>query len=537
MLPMIDRMRLMLAVLTVTWSGVCRAGETTLEANTPTMPADARLKTRTEMLNDLSLRSAQVDLEHARQAYNRYENEYVSAQGLFERSIISKKELAEAWATYTQAQQQLRQAEIALEKTKLSFLANATHVTVLEAKKYYDREGRRMLDLVLKNTSNLAQAEAALLYADPNLRALSAWQSPGQIRALLNIENITVSIVDANASIGKPYEDIIPALPCGQEKKIAFELLTDVKQAGVRLRYLSQATTENIYLEKESLQEIPTIVATQFSQEGELGVDIHYLLEFEMLVTSERNFALTVTNLPPQINYAFVDQTSNARVTSVRFDEKVSKHSLALRISIPQKLDLAMIDKTINLQAWAVTTPQGETLRALQARFPSQAIPPEELQVLKAARVDLALIPKGSARLEILIDNLYTEILPGQSLTVEAELRNNGTLELFDLMPVVAPPLEWKMEITPKAIPRLLPNEKHTFRIYLEPGPQVGVGEYEVQVEAQGQSGSRLAEAIEKRLKVRINARANIVTTMLLGGGLVALVASVMAFGVKLSRR
>jgi uncharacterized membrane protein len=232
-----------------------------------------------------------------------------------------------------------------------------------------------------------------------------------------------------------------------------------------------------------------------------------------------------------------VDQTSNARVTSVRFDEKISKHSLALRVSVPQKLDMTMIDKTINLQAWAVTMPQLEMLNTLRAQFSSQVIPLEELQILKAARVDLALIPKGGARLEILIDNLYAEILPGQSITVKAELYNSGTLELFDLTPLVSPPLGWKGEVAPKAIPRLPPDGKHTFQIHLEPGPQVGVGEYEVQVEARGQSGNRLAEAVEKRLKVRINARTNIATTVLLVGGLVVLITGVMVFGVKLSRR
>ncbi len=495
------------------------------------------LKTRTELLNELNLRAAQIDLEHAEQAYKRYYNEYENSRGLFERSIISKKELDEALSAYTQAEQQLRQAEVALEKTKLSFLANATHITILEAKKYYDNMGRRMLDLVLKNTSNLAQAEAALLHSDPNGRTQSAWQSPKQIRALLNVENIIVSIVDTDASIGKPYEEIITILPYEKEKKVTFELLADVEQAGVKLQYLQQMVTEKIYLEKESLQEIPTIVATQFSQEGELGTDIHYMLELEMLVTTECSFALTATNLPPQLNVSFVDQTSDARVTSVRFDEKISKHSLALRISIPQKLDISMIDRPIHLQAWAATTQQLEALNALRAQHNPREIPREELEAIKAARVDLALIPKGSARLEILIDNLYTEILPQQSLTVKAQLRNNGTLELFDLMPEVSPPLGWTAQITPKSLPRLPPNEKHTFQIHLEPGPETGVGEYEVQIEARGQSGSNIAEAIDKRLKIRIIAETRLTTTLLLVGGLVALVVGIMVLGVRLSRR
>jgi len=277
------------------------------EGNEPlTLDTEKTTKTRTELLNELSLRTAQVTLEHAQEAHDRYESAYKNAQMLFEKRIISQKELDEALSAYTQAQQQLKQAEIQLERTKLSFLANATHITIMEAKKYYDSEGRRMLDVVLKNTSNLTQAASALGLADGDSNSVSEWQGPEQIQALLDIENIIVSIVSSAASIGKPYEQIIPLLPYGREMKLTFALLTDVQEAGVKLKYLDQDVIENIYLEKESLQEIPTMVASQFSQEGQLGTDIRYDLDLEMLVTSDTSFSLLVTNHPPQINYSFL---------------------------------------------------------------------------------------------------------------------------------------------------------------------------------------------------------------------------------------
>jgi hypothetical protein len=65
----------------------------------------------------------------------------------------------------------------------------------------------------------------------------------------------------------------------------------------------------------------------------------------------------------------------------------------------------------------------------------------------------------------------------------------------------------------------------------------VGVGEYEAQIEARGQSGSETIEALEKRVKVRINAETNIKANLLLVGGLVSLIVVIMVFGVKLSRR
>jgi len=506
------------------------------EPNTPSA-AEETTKTRTQLLNELNLRTAQVALEHAKAAYERYEAEHKAAQAFFQKGIMSRKELDEAVTAYAGAAEQLKQAQILLEKTRLSFLANATHITIVEAKKYYDNEGRRKLDLVLKNTSNLTQAESAVSRNDPNLPSEPTWQNPDQIRALLNVENIIVSVVKDTASISKPYEEIIPILPYGQQKKVTFELLTDVEQAGVKLQYLDQTVMNSIYLEKESLQETPTVVASQFSLEGGLGSEVRYDLGLEMLVTSDRNFSLAVTNIPPQINCYFVDSTSGSRVTSVRFGELVSKHNLSLRVSIPQKLDVAMIDKRIDFQAWVATAAQIDQIQKLKRQRPEADLTAEQLGQIGAGRVELSLIPKGMGRLEILINNLYTEIKPQEPLVIQADLHNDGTLTLFNVIPEVSPPLRWQAQVEPKIIERMQPNEKQTVRIHLQPGADVGVGEYEAQIEARGQSGNEAIEAMEKRVKVRINAETNIKANLLLVGGLVVLVVGIMVFGVKLSRR
>jgi hypothetical protein len=503
----------------------------------PNAPTQKTTKTRTELLNELSLKAAQVGLEHAQEAHDRYKGEYENAQEFYRQSIISKKELDEALSAFMRATQELKQALIQLEQTKLSFLANATHITIMEAKKYYDSQGRRMLDLVLKNTSNYAQAESALISASSGSLTRSTWENPGQIRALLDIENIIVSIVNNSSSIGKPYERIIPILPYDRAEKLTFALLTDVQEAGVKLKYLNQDVVEKIYLEKESLQQIPTVVASQFSQEGQLGTEIRYNIDLEMLVTSDVGFSLSVTNLPPQVNYRFIDSKSGARITSVRFTEEVSKHDLELQVSIPQKLDVDMIDKTINFQGWVVTAKQLAALNKLKSEYSSALIPADALEDINAAKVDLALIPKGTARLEILINNLFAEIKPQQDVNIKADLHNTGTLTMFNLTPEISPPLGWTAEVSPKSVARLLPGEKQPMTIHLQPGADVGVGEYEAQIEARGQSGSEQVEALEKRMRIRITAQTHIATTLILVLALVALITGIVFMGVKLSRR
>ena len=500
---------------------------------------DQTSKTRTELLNELSLREALVVLENAREAHDRFESAYRDAERLIKQNIIPQKELDDAWSAYMQAQQTLKQAEIQLDQTKLGFLANATHITIMEAKRYNDSENRRMLDLVLKNSSDLTLAESALSLTETQSGSelRSEWQNPKQIQALLDIDNIIVSIVSNNSSIGKPYEKIIPMLRYGAQEKLKFILLTDVQEAGIKLKYLDQNVIEYVYLEKESLQEIPTVVASQFSQEGQLGTDINYRLDLEMLVTSDTSFSLLVTNLPPQMNFSFVDSSSGARITSVRFTELVSKHDLALRVSIPQKLDVAMIDKTIDFELWVVTAKQAEVLNALRQEYAGRTIPTEKLDEIKAGRGDLSLIPKGAGRLEILINNLFEEIKPGQNVDIKADLHNDGTLTLFNIVPEISPPLGWKAEVLPKLVEKLSPDDKQSIQIHLSPGPDVSVGEYEAQIEARGQSGSEVVEALEKRLKIRISAKTNITATLILVLGLVVLITGIVFMGVKLSRR
>ena len=102
------------------------------EANTNS-PNQAA-KTRTDLLNELSLRDALVVLETAKEAHDRYESEYRDAERLIKQNIIAQKDLDEAWSRYNQALQALKKAENQLDRTKLSFLANATHITILEAK-------------------------------------------------------------------------------------------------------------------------------------------------------------------------------------------------------------------------------------------------------------------------------------------------------------------------------------------------------------------------------------------------------------------
>ena len=499
--------------------------------HTGVLGRSAALKTRTTILNDLSLRLALVELGHMQEAFDRTKSDAEETQRLFDKSIISKKELHESTSRHAQATQRLEEAKIRLEETQLGFLDNATHITILEAKKYRDAEGRRKLDIVFRNTSNVSLAETAIVQAESLERGNAVWQTPEAIRALLDIENIRISIVDTESiSVGKPYEQIVEILPYGEKESLTFTLLTDIAHAGIRLRYLNKTVVETVCLENDSLQTRPSVVALQFSVEGSLGGDVDYPLDIEMFVTSDQNFSLMATNLPVQMTYSFAEQ--GARVSSIRFSEEVSKHTLNFRVSIPHNLTEMLIDKKIEFQAWMVTPAQLEALNHHRRQYGPDSIPLEELDLIDAARVDLVLTPRGRGGLEILIHNSYLETNPQEGIGLTADLHNHGTLTLFNIRPELSAPFRWDARIE-----KLLPNEKISITIYLEPNRDVGVGEYEAHLSAQGQSGSQVIEALKKRLTVRVNAETSLTATSILVGGLLLLMIGIVFFGGKLSRR
>ena len=75
------------------------------ESEAPMTEPGRTTKTRTELLNELNLRSALVDLKNAKEAYDRFESEYRDAERLINKHIIAQKDLDDAWSRYNQAEQ------------------------------------------------------------------------------------------------------------------------------------------------------------------------------------------------------------------------------------------------------------------------------------------------------------------------------------------------------------------------------------------------------------------------------------------------
>jgi uncharacterized membrane protein len=209
-----------------------------------------------------------------------------------------------------------------------------------------------------------------------------------------------------------------------------------------------------------------------------------------------------------------------------------------LSAPIPEKLDADMIDKRIDFQAWIVAMGQLEQINKLKRQYAPELIPLKDLEPIEAARVDLTLIPRGTGRLEILINNVYVEIKPDEAVDFQADLRNDGTVTLFNVTPeITSQPLNWTARVDPNLIEKLEPDEKRRVTIHLTPPAGEGVGEYEAELEARGQAGSEGIDAVYKRLAVKITGKTNMMATLGLVAGLFVLITGIVLMGVKLSRR
>ncbi|MFA6109706.1 MAG: NEW3 domain-containing protein [Candidatus Latescibacterota bacterium] len=481
--------------------------------------------TKEQQLNKLRLQESQLLLEERRKGLESLAQELTTSKELFDRGYISLQKYKQIRNRHQEAKLSYEQAQTGFEQVKLDLLKTATHLVVLEARKYRTEDGKSMVDLVLQNASDTRDA----LMVDPSL-------TEADLRTLLKVENIYVSLVNG-AIVGEPYEIRIPSLTVGQRETLTFRLLSDVEAVHVSLKYLGLTEDEDrpIILRKGSQQELPSINSSQFSQEGVLNQSVSFGLTLQRLADEERNFGLAVVGLPQRIRYAFLNQ--NAKVSQVKFDQTISKVQVQLRLEIPEKLDPGLIGRTRTFYALVTQPSEYAQIRTLIARYGDAPVPPEEMAALACNYVKLELIPKGTGKLEVLVANRYQEIKVGDELRIRVEFLNRGTVAVQNIKAVLDVPYEWESQADPTLIKLLEVDGRTPVEVVARPPEGIAVGDYELGIQAQGQVGTENVESLEKTITIRVGARSNIAGNTILIGLLVLLVIGIGVASIRISRR
>ncbi len=487
----------------------------------------SRALSKDELLDQLAAQEAQLKLDQARAEMDRAKVDYDATERLFKDKVVTIDDLNRSRQKYERAVLSFNRARIELEKTRLGFLKDATLITVLDARKYRDRQGRVMVAITLRNDSDLGKARVVM----------GKKAKREEIASLLKIDNVLVSL-RRGAIVGDPFQRIIPELRYGQTATLEFVLLRrSVEDLSIRIEYLDSVKDYHVTLKKETRQELPTMSSTQYSLQGELGAKVTYSLEFERMARTEQSFPLAVFNLPSVFSCAFIDSRSKSKITQLKFTRDISVQKLNLEISVPQKLDPAMIDASLEFTVLVTNRQNLATIRQLGKKYRDRKVPDRILDRIKGGRVKLVLVPKGTGKLEILVANKFKEVEQGGKIEFRYKLLNSGTLPLREVTPQADPPMDWEVKFAPDCFAVIAPGEEKILKVKALPPTDIAVGKYTLTLKCEGQAGVETVEARERDVDIQISAKGDITGTLVLVGIMLGLVVFLAVVSVKVSRR
>jgi uncharacterized membrane protein len=467
---------------------------------------------RDERYRLLELRKAYVQLMDARSRYER-------AKELLEKELIAREKYHEIETAYLTA-------EVEYSQKYLDLAYEKPHIMVKNAIKYQDEKGEKRVRLTLQNTMGGA-------FKLEELKLLEDDVITHQIK-IYELRNVFVSLKVDGTIISQPYEIKIEVMRYGAPVTLDFGLLKDVNEAVVSLSYYDKIVEKKVYLETDITARMVTIRSSKFSQEADLGSTATYDLKLERFTDEENTFGLAVVNLLPQFHYEFTDPGTGARLTQVKFTEGVTVQNLDLVVYLGERVDEQVgIDVPMDFYAMVTDAEAQKELDLLGHRVLSEA----ELGAIQAGKVALTLIPRGVGEIEVNAANLYHEIGSGQDVEMKISLKNTGTRRLDNILVKAETPFDWTSHLEPEVIAALEPEKEAPVIARFTPPDDVEMGDYVVRIKTEATSNNRLVKAEEKRVRVHVKSGSGIFSSLLLLFALLAMVAGVVIFGLRLAKR
>ena len=463
--------------------------------------------------------SIMLDLKKSRADYEVAKQQFENDTRLFEEKAISAND-------FTRSKNTLLSREVDYQKLILQLISQQSYIIIDRAVKYQTTNGNRRVKVTLKSTLEgneeyLSQFKEHFDVFTPEMRAGKVY-------------NVFVSLLDIadQTIIGSPYEYQISAIEMGKEASADFELLKDVENLRISLNYNGRKDEKNIYLKKDASMNVIDISSIQFSQEADLNSNVTYGLTLERFSTSDDIYRLMVVGLPQQITYEFIDE--NNRVSQIRFAQGVNIKRLSLRIYLPDRENEQIrIDYPVKFQVLTITN---EMYNQLSHKDIS-TIAPEQLIEMSCGNETLEIVPRGRGKIEVRATNLYHEISVGDSVSMNITVRNAGTRRLDNIKINVDYPLGWNTTVSPNLIRTLDPEKETVVHICIAPPKDGGVGAQEVKIKTKAIADNRKVETEDKTIRIQVNAKTSVFGTVLLLIALIGIVAGLVWFGIRLSRR
>ena len=461
-----------------------------------------------------------LGLKRAKEAYETARRDYDRQSDLFRKGLIAQADLDHFHNV-------MADAEVNYQQSLLAVLFEAQFVSVAHAVKYQAANGAKHVRLTVANTSGETEEYQKLLNIDDKL-----------FRSLQPdiVNNVYVSVTNADgAIISQPYEAKIAQLRYGEPVMIDFTLLQDLDAVTVNMIYGSGSSRSmKIFLQKDASVNRVAVQSEQFSQEIELGKSATFDLTLELFSGAENTFRLEVLNLPRQIDRFFKDPTGQARLSQFKFTESTTSRKAGLEVSLPDRPTEAVpMDKPV--QFYVVVLPHDAP--QLPPGSDTRTWTLQEIQKLNAGYVKLEIVPRGEGRLLVRAPQLFYSIRPDGRVEMTVDVVNEGTRRLDNIEVKPDPPLNWTKTVDPAVVPALGIGEERRITLTFAPPRDVSVGRYEVRLRSSALTDTRPVNAEDKTATVEITAGTNVWGTAILVLLIVGVIAGIVVFGIRLTKR
>ena len=290
----------------------------------------------------------------------------------------------------------------------------------------------------------------------------------------------------------------------------------------MELRYNDAVHERQVLLGKRANTGGPlSIRSEQITLDAELGGEAVYELSLERFDDASAIYDLSMEGLPGEVAFQVADPESGASFSQVFFPEGMTDRELRLTLAMPSR-------------------PTGDVAPGRPIPFVVLLEPDRatgERLAGGAGRLDLLVIPRGVAELELEAANLYHEMERGAWLSFEVRVVNTGSRALEQVELSVDVPFGWRAAVEPALFPSLSPARGESAVVRLAPPVDVVLGDYEGKIRAGSLSGDRLVQSEPKTIRLHVVPTGN---PWLMGGiflAVVVVLAGLIWAAIRLSRR
>jgi hypothetical protein len=471
----------------------------------------------------LQVRRRQVELKALRAELTRSEE-------LASRGLASQAEVQTA-------QVDVEKALIGYQEALLELLDVQPIITVQRAVKIEEADGRKVVNLTVKNLSPTID--------DSQIKLLNSFDGIDPVpRELLNngaLHDVFISLKDTGGDEGSmrgttvalPYEMHVARMQYGESKTMRFSLLKDVQRLVVSINCRGEMREIDVQLQQAETERLISVEVTELSQEADLGSQVSFDLTLERPSVGTDAFHLLALNLPQQITYSFIDPTTQARLSQIQFSAGVTRKQLKLTLFLPERADeKVVVDAPIEFYAVAVTDAQ-------RARFQdgSRRYTAEEIRTSQIGAGRMEVTPRGIGKIEVSAPSLFSEVEAGAVVSSYVTIKNTGTRRLDNVRLWTEQPQGWRTQIEPEGIPGLEKDREQQVKLTIIPAEQADIGDYEVRIKTESYAYNRRVPSEDKIYRVSIKGRTNLLSTLAVIALLLGVLTTIVVAGVKLMRR